>query len=371
MNNPTTAADSQFVKNIIDAAIKICLLAVIVSFSFQIIRPFMMPVLWGIIIAVAMGPMVEKLIKLLGGRRKLGVTLFTLAAVGALVIPTFLLATSSFEVVQEFAQDLKNNEVHIPPAPEKLATVPVIGQKASDLWNAASTDLKKVITDTAPLAKDTSAALLGMIKGGLASVLQFVISFIIAGIFMLNPAKGFGAFSKITSSVLGERGEEFARMTTGTIRGVMNGVVGVALIQAVAATIGMLIIGVPAAGLWGLLVLICAIAQLPPIVILAPVSAYCFSAYNTTPAVIFLIWSLVVSGADGIIKPVLMSRGLDTPMLVILLGAIGGMMLSGIIGLFVGAVILSITYSLFMAWVNEKTDEIGESDSHESEEEPA
>jgi len=351
-------ANNQFVKNAIDATVKICLLAAMVSISFQIMRPFLMPILWALIIAVAMGPMVEKLIKLLGGRRKLGVSLFTLVAIGILVVPTFMLASSSFEVVQEFAHDLKNNEVHVPPAPEKLAAVPVIGKKASDFWNKASKDLKKAISDTAPLAKDTSKALLGMIKGGLTSVLQFVISFIIAAIFMINPAKGFATTTKLLTSVVGDRGEEFAKLITATVRGVMNGVVGVAIIQAVLATIGMLIIGVPAAGLWGLLVMICAIAQLPPIIILGPVAAYVFSSHDTTPAVIFLIWALVVSGADGIIKPILMARGLDTPMLVILLGAIGGMMLSGIIGLFVGAVVLSITYTVFMAWVNEKCDDV-------------
>ena len=367
----TSEKDNQFVRNAIDATIKICLLAAIVSVSFQIIRPFLMPVLWAIIIAVAMGPVVEKFIKLLGGRRKLGINLFTLAAVGLLVVPTFLLASSSFEVVQEFAQDLKNNEVHIPPAPEKLATVPLIGKKSSDLWNKASTDLKKAVVDTAPLAKNTSKVLLSSIGSGLGSVLQFVISFIIAGIFMMNPAKGFATTSKMLTSVAGNRGEELAAMITATIRGVMNGVVGVAIIQAILATIGMVIIGVPAAGIWGLLVLIFAIAQLPPILILGPVAAYVFSVHDTTPSVIFLIWALVVSGADGIIKPMLMARGLDTPMLVILLGAIGGMMLSGIIGLFVGAVVLSITYTLFMAWVNEKTDEVAESDSSDSAEEPA
>jgi predicted PurR-regulated permease PerM len=349
-------SNNQFVKNAIDATVKISLLAVIVFFSFQIVKPFMMPVIWAIIIAVAMGPIVEKIVNLLGGRRKLGISLFTLVAISLLVVPTFLLATSSFEVVQEFAQDLKNNEVHIPPAPEKLATVPVIGKKTADMWNLASTDLKKAIADTAPLAQDTSKTLLSMIKGALGSILQFVISFIIAGIFLINPAKGFATTSKLLTSVAGERGEEFAKLTTATIRGVMNGVVGVAIIQAVLATIGMVIIGVPGAGLWGLLVMICAIAQLPPILILGPVSAYVFSCHDTTPAVIFLIWALVVSGADGVIKPVLMARGLDTPMLVILLGAIGGMMLAGIIGLFVGAVVLSITYTLFMAWVNEKSE---------------
>lgn len=348
--------DNQFVKNAIDATVKICLLGAMVSLSFQIIRPFVMPVLWAVIIAVALGPMIEKAVKVMGGRRKLTITLFTLLAVGLLVVPTYFLASETFHVVQEVATDLKNNDLEIPPAPAKLAEVPLVGKKCSDVWNLASQDLKKALTDTAPLASNTSKWLLKSIGDGLGSILHFVISFVIAAFFMLNPAKGFAAASKIITSVAGERGEEFTRLTTATIRGVMNGVVGVALIQAVLGTLGMVVMGIPAAGLWGLLVLICAIAQLPPILILGPVAAWAFSAYDTTPAVIFLIWSLLVSGCDGIIKPMLMSRGLDTPMLVILLGAIGGMMLSGIIGLFVGAVVLSITYTLFMAWVNEKVE---------------
>lgn len=351
-------ADRQFVKNAIDATIKISLLILMVFTSYQIIKPFIMPVLWAVIIAVAIGPMVEKVIALMGGRRKLAITLFTLLAVGLLIVPAFVLASETFHVVQELAHDLKENKVDIPPAPEKLAEVPMVGQKLTDIWNLASKDLKQAIEDTAPLAANTSKFLLGSISGGIGSLLQFVISFVIAGFFMLNPEKGFAASSKLITSVVGERGEEFTRLTTATIRGVMNGVVGVALIQAILATLGMVVMGIPAAGLWGLLVLICAIAQLPPVIILGPIAAWAFSAYDTTPAVIFLIWALLVSGCDGVIKPLLMARGLDTPMLVILLGAIGGMMLSGIIGLFVGAVVFSITYALFMAWVDEKVEEV-------------
>lgn len=364
--------ENPFVKNAIDAAIKISLLAVMVVLSFQIIRPFVMPFAWAVIIAVALGPMVEKGIALMGGRRKLTITLFTLLAVGVLVIPTYLLGSSSFEVVQGFAQDLKNNEVHIPPAPEKLAEVPLVGKKCSDLWNLASKDLKKAIVDTAPLAANLSKSLAGSIGGGIGSILQFVISFIIAAFFMMNPAKGFATSSKLATSIAGARGEEFTRLTAATIRGVMNGVVGVALIQAVLGTIGMLVMGIPAAGLWGLLILICAIIQLPPILVLGPVAAYVFASpsYGTTAAVIFLVFAILVSACDGVIKPMLMARGLDTPMLVILLGAIGGMMLSGIIGLFVGAVVLSITYTLFMAWVEEKTDDDLETDPVEPSEDP-
>lgn len=355
-----TSSENPFVKNAIEATIKIGLLFAMVLFSLNIIRPFVMPVLWAVIIAVALGPLVEKGIKLMGGRRKLAITIFTILAVGVLILPTYFLASSSFDVLQEFAQDLKENKLDIPPAPEKLADVPLIGKKASDLWSLATQDLKKAITTTAPLAEDASKFLIGSIKGLLGSVLQFVISFIIAAFFMINPAKGFAASSKIITSLAGERGEEFTRLTTATIRGVMNGVVGVAIIQAVLATIGMLIMGVPAAGLWGLGVLIVAIIQLPVLIVMGPIILYAFSAYDTTPAVIFMIYSLVVSGCDGVIKPLLMARGLDTPMLVILLGAIGGMMLSGIIGLFVGAVVLSITYTLFMAWVNEKSGDTEE-----------
>ena len=344
--------DKSFVNNAIDAAIKITLLGAMVVLSFEIIRPFMMPVAWAIIIAVAMGPFVEKLVGMFGGRRKLAITLFTLVAIGVMVVPTYLLGSASMEVVQDFSQDLKNNEVKVPPAPEKLADVPLIGKKSYEVWNLASKDLKKAIVDTAPLAANASKALAGSISGGLGSILQFTISFIIAAFFMMNPAKGFAAASKIITSVAGERGEEFTSLTTATIRGVMNGVVGVALIQAVAGTIGMVVMGIPAAGLWGLLILICAIIQLPPVLILGPVAVYAFASpeYGTTAAVIFAVFALLVSACDGVIKPMLMARGLDTPMLVILLGAIGGMLAWGVLGLFVGAVVLAVGYQLARDW---------------------
>ena len=134
----------------------------------------------------------------------------------------------------------------------------------------------------------------------------------------------------------------------------MQGVVGVAVIQAVMSTLGMLVVGVPAAGLWGALVLVFAVGQMPPILVLGPVAAYVFSVADTTPAVLFLVWAIFISASDGFLKPMLMGRGVDIPMLVILIGALGGMMLSGIICLFVGAVVVAIMYTLFMAWIDDQ-----------------
>lgn len=355
----STPTDNAFVKNAIDAAAKIFLIGLILMFSYNIIQPFVMPVLWAIIIAVAFSPMIDKVAKLIGGRRKTACIGFSIVAVAVLVVPVIMLAGSSIDVVKDVASDLKNNEANfIQEAPDKVAAIPVVGQKVSDIWDMAAHDLKGAIKATAPLAEQAATKLLSTVGGGLAGILQFVISFIIAGVFLISPEKGFNATRKIANSFAGSRGEEYTKLTIATIRGVMTGVIGVALIQTVLATIGMIVMDVPAVGVWAVVLLICGIVQLPQLLILAPIAAFTFTTHGTTPAIIFSVYCVIVGMSDGVLKPILMSRGLDTPMLVILLGAIGGMMLSGIVGLFVGAVVLSITYTVFIAWVNEKDEAV-------------
>jgi len=166
---------------------------------------------------------------------------------------------------------------------------------------------------------------------------------------------------RIFTRLSGEKlGLQYTELSKATIRSVAQGVLGVAVIQAILAAIGMYFMDVPAWGLWTLLILVLAVAQLPPILILAPVIVYVFSVADTTPAVIFTIWSVIVSVSDGFLKPLFLGRGMETPMLVILLGAIGGMMLSGIIGLFVGAIVLALSYELFVAWLNQEQQAVAE-----------
>lgn len=195
--------------------------------------------------------------------------------------------------------------------------------------------------------------MLSTAAGAGVGILQFVISIIIAGVILAN-AVSFGAFLKtLARRLMGSRGDEFAMLASKTVRSVAQGVLGVALIQSLAAGVGLLAAGVPGAGLWALLVLLLAIVQLPPILILAPIILYVFSVSSTTVAVIFMIWSILVSMSDAFLKPLLLGRGVEVPMLIILVGAIGGMIYSGIIGLFVGAVVLALGYELFRAWLEE------------------
>lgn len=220
----------------------------------------------------------------------------------------------------------------------------------------ASTNLGAALKQFAPQIKTAAAALISKIGGGIFGIFMIIISMCITGVFLAKSEKCSIAATRLLTRFAGEKGPEIKDLSVATIRGVMQGVVGVAIIQAILAAAGMVLVQVPAAGLWSLLVLVFAVSQLPLILLLGPIAAYVFSYAGTTTAVLFLIWAIFVSVSDGFLKPVLMGRGLDLPILVILIGAIGGMIFSGIIGLFVGAVILAVMYTLFKTWLDEAGD---------------
>ena len=346
-----------FEKNAIEAAIKIGILGTMVVSTVLIIRPFLIPVIWGIIIAVAVEPLIARVTPLLGGRRKLASTLFALLVIAALVIPASMLITSSFGMVQEIGERLESDTLVIPPPPAKVEGWPLIGPSLSKAWALAASNLGEAVQQFKPQLKAAALTVLGTVKGGVAAFFMSLISVVIAAALLATAEKGSAAVTKIFSRFAEDRGPEIAALATSTIRGVMLGVVGVAIIQAVLAGIGMSIVGVPGAAIWTMLILICAVIQLPPLLILGPVAGYVFTFADTTPAVIFLVWAVLISMSDAFLKPLLMGRGVDIPMLVILIGALGGMVLFGIIGLFVGAVAVAIMYTLFLAWLDEKDAE--------------
>lgn len=351
--NKSSMTDDIFIKNAVEASIRIGLILILVIFSYMIMRPFLVPVLWGAIIAVASAPLISRMERVLGGRRGLASTLFTIAALTMLIIPTIMLSGSLIENVTDLSHALQNGTLHIPTPPDRVATIPLIGEKLDEIWFLASVNLEDAIVQFAPQLKTTGVSLLSTLGSALTSVLQFVASIIIAGLFLANSAGSVKASHSVARRVIGYKGPEWAELSAATIRSVVQGVLGIALIQALLAAIGLVAIGMPAAGIFALLVLFVAIIQLPPLLILGPIAAYVFSYAETTPAVIFLIWSLLVSMSDAFLKPMLLGRGVDIPMVVILLGAIGGLILSGIIGLFVGSVVLALGFKLFTAWLRE------------------
>jgi predicted PurR-regulated permease PerM len=220
------------------------------------------------------------------------------------------------------------------------------------VWNAAATNLEATLNKFAPQLRSAGENALAFAGHTVGSAFQFVFSVIIAGVLLMSASGGYTASRNILSSLVGEeRGPAFTDMSILTIRSVVKGVLGVALIQAILSAVGLLVAGVPAAGLWAGLVLVLAIIQLPPLIVLGPIAIWYFSTAEPLPATIFLVFSIIVSISDAFLKPLLLGRGVEVPMLVILIGAIGGAITHGIIGLFIGAVILALGYEILTKWM--------------------
>ena len=337
----------------IEATLRIALIAVLLGWCVRIMLPFIEPIIWAVIIASATYPLFMGFRdRLLGGRNKTAAVLFTLIALAIILTPSVQLTQSMFSSAENLAQDFKQGELNVPPPPEKVKNIPLIGKSTYDTWLLASENLDAALEKAGPRIKDGAKKVVDTAIGAGLGLLQFIVSIIIAGVFLANGPAAVAVLEKVAVRLAGDQGAEFSRLAAGTIRGVAQGVLGVAFIQAFLAGIGMLAMGIPGAGLWALLVLILAVVQLPPLLILGPLAAYALSAYDTTPAVIFTIWCLAVSALDSVLKPMLMGRSVSVPMLVIFIGAIGGFMVSGIIGLFTGAVVFVLGYTLFMSWLN-------------------
>ena len=362
----STFNDKAYLSRAVEITIRIGILAALVFWSFKIFEPFLRPVIWGILIALATYPIFCWLRAKLGERNGLAATVFTLLALALLITPTVMLSTSLIDSAQTLSHSLEEGTLKVPPPPESVATWPVIGKPLNKIWSLASVNLEAALKQLEPQLKALGSWLLSVATGAGMGVLQFILSIIIAGVLLAKASGGQQAAHAIFTRLGGERGAELADLAGATVRSVARGVLGVAFIQALLAGVGLIAAGVPAAGLWFVLVLLLAVVQLPTILILGPIIIYVFSVSSTMTAVIFMIWSIFVGVSDSFLKPLFLGRGVEVPMLVILIGAIGGMMLSGIIGLFVGPIILAISYTLFIAWLNESTSPLTEQSQSES-----
>ncbi len=352
-NQPNLSNDQVFSRRIIDVAIRLGAIAIIASWCFSIIEPFMLIAIWAAILAVALYPAHTKLSSLLKGNKKMASIIIALIGASLIIIPAAGLSTSIVSSAQHVYTGIEQGSLKIPEANESIKDWPLVGEKFYGLWQTASQDVQKIGAQYSEEIKAFSGKLLAGAAGIGSGVVQLIIALIVAVVFMAKATILHQGSSKLMSRLMNENGNRTINTTVAAIRSVAVGVLGIAFIQAVLAGIGLAIAGIPAPGVWAAIVLILAIAQLPAIIILGPIAAYYFTIADTTPAVIFLIFSIIVSTSDAFLKPIFLGRGMSIPMIVILLGAIGGMLLSGIVGLFAGAVVLAIGYELMVDWLNQ------------------
>jgi predicted PurR-regulated permease PerM len=358
----TNQASNQvtFVANALEAFIRIGVVGLLALWCFKIGRPFIQIILWGIIIAVALRPTHRKIQSVLNDRDKLAAALITLFALVLVITVGVMLSGTLIDGAKELSFKIKEGTLAVPPVPQNVTSWPIIGKPLYKAWKLASVNLAAAVSKFTPQLTAFSHWLLSNAARTGVGILKFIVSIFIAGVFLAKADSGYEAARTIGTRLAGGQGQELVDLAASTLRSVVKGILGVAVIQSFLAGVGCLVAGVPGAGLWALLVLIVAVAQLPTLLVLGPIVVYVFSKASVGTAVLFTLWSLFVGLCDNFLKPILLGRGVQVPMIIVFIGAIGGFISSGIIGLFIGAIVFVVGYQLFLAWLRQEAAPIGE-----------
>jgi predicted PurR-regulated permease PerM len=343
-------------RGMLDVLIRAGLIAILAVVCFRIFYPFGSLLVWSLILAITLYPLHLRLRKRLGNKDGLTATLIVLVTLIILTIPMYLLGIALVDSIGNAMEMAKSGSIRIPPPAESVAGWPLVGGKVYAFWLQASTDLTGLIQRITPQLKGVGAALLEGATSVGAGLLIFIFALILSGIFMAYGEEARRSAVRITSRLFGpEAGPHVAELCASTIRAVAQGVVGIAFIQMLLIGVAFVVKGIPGAGLLALAVLLLGIMQLPATLITIPVIIWVFASEGfTVAAIVFAIYTFIAGLADNVLKPLLLGRGVDVPMPVVLIGALGGMVTGGVIGLFIGPVVLAVGYQLFWRWIDEQ-----------------
>ena len=329
-------------------------ISMLIFASFWLVRPFLTPFIWATTIVVATWPLLLGLQKRLWGKRRLAVAVMTVVLLLVLVVPL------SFAVVTivNKADDIMGwvralSSFTVPPPPLWIDSLPLVGAKLADRWRQlAALSPEDLSARLAPYAGKAVGWFVSQAGSAGMMILQFLLTVIISAILYANgdlAATGVRAFGH---RLAGQKGEEAAVLAAKAIRGVALGVALTAIIQSVLGGIGLAVTGVPAASVLTAVMFILCVAQLGPGLVLIPSIILLYWRGDTLWGTVLLIWSLPVGILDNFLRPALIRKGADLPLLLIFAGVIGGLIAFGIIGLFIGPVVLAVAYTLLKAWVS-------------------
>jgi predicted PurR-regulated permease PerM len=356
--NPTPQPDPEakpsVSSNLVDLTFRGALLLALAVLCYQVFSPFLSLMTWSIILAVTMYPIHQWLARGVGHKQWLASTILVIVAALLIIVPTALLLNSLADSVRNFIGAVQNHTLEISAPPERVAGWPIVGKRVYDTWSRAHSDLPGLVQSMQPKIGQLAQKGLAMVASIGGGLLLFLGSFIIAGIIMAHGESGSRSGKAIFQRILGlGRGEALAKLSTATIRAVALGVIGVAFIQAILIGLVLLLEGVPYAGILSLIALLLGIAQVPALLITIPVIVYIWSSghYSNPTAITYTVLLLLTGMADNAMKPLMLARGVEVPMPVILFGALGGIASGGILGMFVGATVLALGYEIFKGWV--------------------
>jgi predicted PurR-regulated permease PerM len=348
----TVIASARSSSSPVDLIVRIGLLALLAFWSLKIIGPFLTVALWSAILTVGLYPLFSWLAKGLGTQR-LAAVVITVLCLMIVIGPVTWLGLGLIGAAEFLASEVDSKLFSIPLPSESVKGWPIIGEQAYQLWTLAATDTKAILLQIAPSLRPLGGKLLEIAGTVVFGLLEFMASILIAGFLYAPGPQLVDSLREPLRRIFGQRSEEMVKLAGDTIRNVSRGVVGVALVQSFLAGLGFLAAGIPGAGFLSFLALLLGIIQIGPAILILPIIIWCWTARETSTALIFTAYMVPVSLVDNIFRPLVMARGLSTPMPIILIGVIGGTIAYGISGLFLGPIILSVAWALSVAWVKD------------------
>jgi len=347
------AIGSSSVGTIVNVALPLFLLALLIALCVQLLLPFVGLLVWTIILAICFKPLHDRLMVKRGLSSRWAAIIIGTGLSALVLVPTAIAAFSAASSIPEVVATVQSGDREVPPPPARLKELPVVGERANAAWLQASTDMPAFAKAHKAQIAGFTKTLLGIAAGLFVAVLALVLAIVFAAICLAYsvPLRAYIAriFARITGNP--QSGEHYMDIIAATVKSVANGVIGVAFVQALLVGVGFFAIGMPGAGLASLLAMALGVVQIPVIIVVLPAILYAFAVKSTTVAIIFTVWSIIGGLSDAVLKPLMIGHGLEVPMPIILLGVIGGVMAFGLVGLFIGAVVLAVGYVLFSDWV--------------------
>lgn len=341
------------VGRLVELLLPLLLLTVLIYLCGQLLVPFVGLLIWTIILAVCFYPIHNRLKKRVSNRMSAIIIGVGLSAF--VLVPTTIAAISAAGSIPKVVAAIQSGEQQIPPPPARLQSIPVVGDRAHAMWTQASTDMPAFAQQYKPQLAAFAKTLVGFAGSLFVTVLAVVAAVIFAAITLAYSASARAFVANVLARVTGSResGDHYMSVIGATIKSVANGVIGVAFVQALLVGIGFFVVGVPGAGLLSIIAMAFGVVQIPVLLITLPAIIWAFAVKSSTVAIIFMIWSIIAGLSDAVLKPMMIGHGLEVPMPIILLGVIGGVMAYGLVGLFIGAVVLAVGYVLFIEWLNQ------------------
>jgi predicted PurR-regulated permease PerM len=341
-------------EDVLQLTLRLGLLAALIYWCFVIVSPFIPILAWAVVLAVALYPVYSGLSDHLGHRPKLAAGFITVVVVAVVIGPAAWLAVGLVDGLRAISDQIASDRLALPSPPAAIRDWPLIGDQLYNLWSQASSNLEAALVHFTPYLKPLIGPVLAMAGSAGLGTLMFLASVVLAGFLFPSGPKLVAASQNIMTRLMPQQSEDFVALAGATIRTVSQGVIGIALVQSFLVGIGLKLAGIASAGLLAFAVLILGIIQLGAAIVLIPCIIWIWATKAVGIASFLTVYLVVVGLADNVLKPLLMGRGLTTPMPVIFIGLIGGTLAHGIVGLFVGPIILAVGWELMMAWIRDE-----------------